>query len=152
MSHMYPAAHHRSSREMISAGGLLSEWFQDTPAAPVNFPRRNRIVAGLADATVVVEAGPGGGALITADIAASYDRDVFAFPGRAGDANSQGCLRLIRDHKAQLITGAADLVWLLGWEPVSVDTSSKPLQSRSEEHTSELQSLMRISYAVFFFK
>src|SRR3546814_11567838 len=91
MSHMYPAAHHRISREMIAAGGLLSEWFHDTPAARGNFPRRNRIVAGLADATVVVEAGPGGGALITADIAASYDRDVFAFPGRAADANTRGC-------------------------------------------------------------
>lgn len=119
---IYPPAHYRISREIIGRGALLSEFLHDAPAAPENFPRRNRIIAGLSDATVVIEAGEKGGALITAGIASSYDRDVFALPGRVNDANAAGCLRLIRDQKAQLITRASDLAWYLGW-----DSSGPPL-------------------------
>jgi DNA processing protein len=81
-----------------------------------NFPQRNRIVAGMADATIVVEAGIKGGALITAEIANSYNKDVFAYPGRIGDDYSEGCNFLIRHHKASLLTSAADLAYSLGWE------------------------------------
>lgn len=81
-----------------------------------NFPQRNRIVAGMADATIVVEAGIKGGALITADIANSYNRDVFAFPGRVGDTYSAGCNLIIRNHKAAILTDVADVALALGWE------------------------------------
>ena len=124
MNRIYPAAHVRVSREMEQQGGLLSEFLHDSPTIPGNFPKRNRIVAGLSDATIVVEAGEKGGALITADIASSYDREVFALPGRLGDENSAGCLRLIRDHKAQLITGASDVAWYLGWDQPSKKNAS----------------------------
>src|SRR5690606_7366389 len=81
------------------------------------FIKRNRIIAGLADATIVVESGLKGGALITADIAASYNRDVFAFPGRAGDELSTGCNQLIKNNKAALIETCSDIEYFLSWEP-----------------------------------
>jgi len=81
-----------------------------------NFPGRNRIVAGLSDATIVVESKKDGGSLITADIANSYNRDVFAFPGRIGDAASEGCNAIIKQNKAALIQSAADVIYICGWE------------------------------------
>jgi len=95
---------------------LLTEYPSGTIPDRENFPQRNRIVAGIADATVVVEASIKGGALITAEIANSYNRDVFAFPGRVGDDFSEGCNFLIRNNKAALLTCAADLAYILGWE------------------------------------
>ena len=82
-----------------------------------NFIRRNRIIAGLSDALIVVESGIRGGALITADLANSYHRDVFAFPGKSGDAMSAGCNRLIKSHKAAMIENCKDLEYILVWEP-----------------------------------
>lgn len=142
MNSMYPAAHYGISREMEQQGGLLSEFFHDAPAVPENFPKRNRIVAGLADATIVVEAGKKGGALITADIAASYDREVFAFPGRLRDKNSEGCIRLIRDHRAQLITGAEDVAWYLGWEKTGEE--KHPAQATSPKLSEAEQNIMQL--------
>jgi DNA processing protein len=114
---MYPSAHTNLAREMIaSGGGVLSDFPSGSKIDPGNFPRRNRIVAGLSDCTIVVESGEKGGALVTADIANSYNRDVFAYPGRTGDPFSKGCNDLIRRNKAALIESAADLIDFMGWE------------------------------------
>jgi DNA processing protein len=120
---MYPNQNRLVAEKMLNNGGLLSEYPSGTVPDRENFPQRNRIVAGLADATVVVEASTKGGALITAEIANSYNRDVFAFPGRVGDEFSEGCNFLIRNNKAALLTCAADLAYILGWEKIS---SQKP--------------------------
>ncbi len=117
LDRLYPAANRSTADKMLENGGLLSEYPSGTKPDRENFPQRNRIVAGMADATVVIEAGIKGGALITAEIANSYNRDVFAFPGRIDDTYSEGCNFLIRHNKAGLLTCAADLAYSLGWEP-----------------------------------
>ncbi|MBS1525996.1 MAG: DNA-protecting protein DprA [Bacteroidetes bacterium] len=116
LERMYPAGNRSLAEKMMENGGLLTEYPSGTTTVPENFPQRNRIVAGMADATVVIEAGIKGGALITAEIANSYNRDVFAFPGRINDTYSEGCNFLVRNNKAALLTCAADLAYSLGWE------------------------------------
>ncbi len=113
---IYPSAHRATALEMMSHGGLLTEFMSCSKADKVNFVSRNRIVAGMADATVVVESAARGGSLITAGIARGYGRDVFAFPGAVGAPSSEGCNNLIRDNGAALISSAADLVNAMGWE------------------------------------
>ena len=113
---IYPSLHADTARKMLGNGGLVSDFPSGTKIDPANFIRRNRIIAGLADATIVVESAQKGGALITADIASSYNRDVFAFPGRADDTYSRGCNRLIRLNGADLIEGINDLEFFMGWE------------------------------------
>lgn len=112
---IYPHANRQLAAEMVQQGGLLTEFMQGTRPEKQNFPKRNRIVAGMADAIVVVESGLKGGSLITADIANSYNRDVLAYPGRVTDASSMGCNDLIRSHKANLITCGQDLVEFMNW-------------------------------------
>lgn len=112
---IYPARHRDTAVSMTVQGGLLTEFFTATNADKVNFVRRNRIVAGMADATIVIESAAHGGGLITARIARDYNRDVFAFPGRAGDICSEGCNNLIRDNVAALIGSAADFVDAMSW-------------------------------------
>ncbi len=112
---IYPYENRQLAAEMISNGGLLTEFMRDVKPDKQNFPKRNRIVAGLADAVVVVESGDKGGSLITADIANSYNRDVLALPGRASDLKSAGCNHLIKNNKANLITSGNDLVEFLNW-------------------------------------
>ncbi|MEB0261502.1 MULTISPECIES: DNA-processing protein DprA [unclassified Mucilaginibacter] len=124
---MYPTQNSSLAEKMQQNGGLLTEYPSGTKPNRENFPSRNRIVAGMADATIVVEAGLKGGALITAEIANSYNRDVFAFPGRLGDEYSEGCNFLIRNNKAALLTCVADLAYSLGWEKNS-DITSPPEQ------------------------
>jgi DNA processing protein len=116
LDRIYPAANKSTADKMLLNGGLLSEYPSGTIPGRENFPERNRIVAGMADATIVIEASVKGGALITAEIANSYNRDVFAFPGRVGDVYSEGCNFLIRNNKAALLTCVADLAYSLGWE------------------------------------
>jgi len=116
LTQMYPAEHRKTAEEMIESGALVTEFFSDRTAEKENFPKRNRIIAGLSDATVLIEAAPGGGALITAGLANSYDRDVYAFPGRITDQYSKGCLELIRDNQAQLITSAEDFIKFMNWD------------------------------------
>jgi len=114
---IYPSVHTNLAREMITAGGgVLSDFPSGSKIDPGNFPRRNRIIAGLSDCTIVVESGEKGGALVTADIANSYNRDVFAYPGRTGDPFSKGCNDLIKRNKAALIESASDLIDFMGWE------------------------------------
>ena len=101
---------------MCNHGGLLTEFMTQTNADKPNFVRRNRIVAGLADATILVESAAKGGGLITCEIAQSYDRSVFAFPGSVGQPCSEGCNNLIRDNGAALITCADDFVRAMDWQ------------------------------------
>lgn len=123
MDKLYPSLHAETAKKMIGTGGLVSDFSSGTKIDPSNFIRRNRIIAGLADATIVVESAAKGGALITAEIASSYNRDVFAFPGRAGDAYSKGCNQLIRNNGATLIEGIDDLEFFMGWEKQSKEKS-----------------------------
>lgn len=116
LDRIYPQLHKPIAQKMLLNGGLLTEFISGTNADKENFPKRNRIIAGLADATIVVEATAKGGALITADIANSYDRDVYAFPGRTDDLCSEGCNFLIKSHRAGLINHAKDLLYYLGWD------------------------------------
>lgn len=116
LDYLYPTAHRDTATEMLKQGGLLTEFMTSTNADKINFVRRNRIIAGTADATIVVESAAHGGGLITADIANSYGREVFAFPGNIGMPYSEGCNNLIRDNKAALITSAEDFVKTMGWE------------------------------------
>ena len=113
---LYPPRHRDTANQMARQGGLLTEYFTHTRPVKANFVQRNRIVAGISDACIVVESAAKGGALITATIAQDYNRDVFAFPGRVGDPYSEGCNRLIRDCRAALITSAEDLVNAMHWE------------------------------------
>ena len=116
LDYLYPTAHRDTATEMLKQGGLLTEFMTSTNADKINFVRRNRIIAGTSDATIVVESAAHGGGLITADIANSYGREVFAFPGNIGMPYSEGCNNLIRDNKAALITSAEDFVKTMGWE------------------------------------
>lgn len=113
---IYPHSHRETASKMVKHGGLLTEFMTQTNADKPNFVRRNRIVAGISDATILVESAVKGGGLITTGIAQSYDRSVFAFPGAVGAMYSEGCNHLIRDNGAALITGAQDLVRAMGWE------------------------------------
>lgn len=115
LDRIYPALHRTTALKMLSQGGLISEYPSGTNPDPFNFVSRNRIIAGLADAVLVVESAEKGGSLITADIAESYHRDCFAFPGRLDDYYSKGCNRLIRDNKASLLLSAEDFVVNMGW-------------------------------------
>jgi DNA processing protein len=117
LDRLYPGEHANTAKEMLSQGAIVSELPSGSPFVPGNFPARNRVIAGLSDCTVVIESANKGGSLITADIANSYDREVMALPGRPNDAKSEGCNRLIKDNKAHLITGAADVLKLMEWEP-----------------------------------
>lgn len=115
LDRIYPALHRATAEKMLEYGGLVTEFPSQTKPDRENFPKRNRIIAGMADATIVVEASIKGGALITAEIANSYNRDVFTFPGRIGDEFSEGCNFLVRFNKAGLLTGYDDLATQLGW-------------------------------------
>ena len=101
---------------MLSQGGLLTEYMSQTEALPNNFRQRNRIVAGMSDATILVESAIKGGGLITCRIAQEYGREVFAFPGAVGMSFSEGCNKMIRNNTAALITSAEDLLESLGWQ------------------------------------
>ena len=113
---LYPNRHKETELRMIEQGGLLTEFLTQTNADKINFVRRNRIVAGMSDACILIESMAHGGGLITCQISQSYNRDVFAFPGRIGDATSEGCNNLIRDNGATLLTSAADFVKDMGWQ------------------------------------
>lgn len=115
LDELYPTAHRKTAEEMLAQGGLLTEYMFQTRVDKSNFVRRNRIVAGMADAVVLVESADKGGGLITARIGRDYNREVFAFPGAIGAKFSEGCNLLIRDHEAGLIRHAADFVEAMGW-------------------------------------
>ena len=116
LDYLYPAAHKDVAREMVNHGGLLTEFMTCTNADKGNFVRRNRIVAGMSDACILIESAAHGGGMITAGIAFDYGREVFALPGRVGDHFSEGCNNAIRENKAILLTSAEDFVKTMGWE------------------------------------
>ena len=116
LDRIYPYLNKGLAEKMIKQGGLLTDFLSGTKPDRENFPRRNRIIAGICDAIVVVEAARKGGALITADIANSYNRDVFAVPGRIGDPYSEGSNLLIRTNRAALIQSSEDIKYIMGWE------------------------------------
>lgn len=115
LDQIYPPRHRDTAVEMVRQGGLLTEYMSQTQALPNNFRQRNRIVAGMSDATILVESAYKGGGLITCRIAQEYGRDVFAFPGAVGAPYSEGCNRMIRNNTAALITSAQDFVEEMRW-------------------------------------
>ena len=124
LDRIYPSSHRNTAIHMLEQGGLLTDFPSGTDPDRPNFLCRNRIIAGLSDCTVVIESAEKGGSLVTADIAFSYGREVYCFPGRVNDHRSKGCNNLIRENKAGLITSAEDLLAALCW-----DTSTKPIQT-----------------------
>ena len=129
LDRIYPTAHRSTAKSMIENGGLLTEFMSGTNPFPQNFVQRNRIVAGMADATVVIESASKGGSLITASLATGYDRDCFAFPGRINDQYSQGCNELVSRNRAALITSAYDFVEAMNWEMATKKKSAEDLQT-----------------------
>lgn len=142
---LYPSLHRDTANAMLSQGGLLTEYPAGTVPDKGNFVRRNRIVAGLTAATLVVESAQEGGALITARLASGYNREVAAFPGRATDEYSEGCNRLIRENRASLVTSPADVLELLGWESAeqAAEKEKEPqlFPSRTPEQERVLEAL-----------
>ncbi len=144
LDNLYPGLHRETAKKMISNGGLVTDFPSETKIEPANFLRRNRIIAGLADATIVVESAKKGGALVTADIASSYNRDVFAFPGRSSDTYSKGCNQLIRNSGATLIEGIDDLEYFMGWENSTKEKSIQPsLFVELDQQEQEIVDLLR---------
>jgi DNA processing protein len=132
---IYPPDHLPLAKDMLKQdGGLLTEFRSNTKPDKHNFPTRNRVVAGMSDATVVIETGEKGGSMITAELANGYNKDVFALPGRLTDHKSAGCNSLIRNNKAMLLTNAEELIEVMGWE----ETTKRPAIKTQKELFIEL--------------
>ncbi|HWS60631.1 MAG TPA: DNA-processing protein DprA [Flavobacterium sp.] len=127
LNQVYPKNHKKYVSKVEQNGGFMTEFWSSSNPEKENFVRRNRIVAGISEATIVIESADRGGSLITANIANDYNRDVFAVPGRTTDKYSQGCNNLIKTQKANLLTSAADLVYILNWE---IESKVKPIQKQ----------------------
>jgi DNA processing protein len=139
LDRLYPHLHKQIAQRMLRNGGLLTEFPLNTKPDKDNFPKRNRIIAGISDVTIVVEATTKGGALITAEIANSYHRDVFAFPGRTIDVYSEGCNFLIKTNRAGLLNHPKDLLYYLGWDAYPVLPESVQLKMPVGLNEEELQ-------------
>ncbi|MCW5912291.1 MAG: DNA-processing protein DprA [Cyclobacteriaceae bacterium] len=137
MDIIYPAAHKETARKIINQGALITENRFGTKPDAHNFPARNRIIAGMCDALIVVEAAEKGGALITADIANGYNKDVFAVPGNIGQTYSEGCNKLIKTNRANLFTSVKDLEYIMNWsaetDPVTQPTLNLTLFDADEQ-------------------
>jgi len=127
LNQIYPKVHKKYVSKMENNGGFITEFWSSSNPEKENFIKRNRIVAGISEATIVIESADKGGSLITANIANDYNRDVFAVPGRTSDKFSQGCNNLIKTQKANLLTSAADLIYILNWD---LEKKSKPIQKQ----------------------
>ncbi len=125
LDRIYPAQNRKLAIDMLNNGGLLTEFKSLTAPDRENFPKRNRIVAGMCDAIVVIESAKKGGALITAGLANSYNRDVFAIPGRINDEYSMGCNMLIKSNRAALAESAKDIAYIMGWDDVKVNVKAQ---------------------------
>ena len=128
LNQIYPRTHRSYVKQLEANGGFFTDFWSNSEPERENFLKRNRIIAGLSEATVVIESAEKGGSLVTADIANSYNREVFAVPGRPTDLMSLGCNNLIKQQKAHLLTTAADLVYMLNWQTDEI--ISKPLQKQ----------------------
>ncbi|MGB1205649.1 MAG: DNA-processing protein DprA [Chitinophagales bacterium] len=136
LDRIYPPAHFNTAQRMMADGGTLTEFVSQSRPDRENFPQRNRIVAGMSDATIIVETAQKGGSMITAQLAHAYNRDVFAFPGQVGDKYSKGCNYLIKRHIAGLIEGVEDLATALNWneeEAKDISTQKELFVELSEE-------------------
>ena len=130
---IYPPSHHALAMQMTHQGGLLTEFISGTRPEKQNFPRRNRIVAGLSDAVLVVETEVKGGSMITAELASGYDREVFAIPGRIQDQKSHGCNFLIRENRARLTMHPSDLLDHMNWDLVPPRQVSPPVAELDDD-------------------
>ncbi|MGB5668084.1 MAG: DNA-processing protein DprA [Maribacter sp.] len=128
LNQTYPKVHSKYCLDVEKNGGFMTEFWSTSNPDRENFLKRNRIIAGISEATIVIESAEKGGSLVTAYIANSYNRDVFAVPGRAQDKYSMGCNNLIKQQKAHMLTSAADLIYLLGWEVAQKE--SKTIQKQ----------------------
>ena len=126
LDRIYPIQNKTLAKQLITKGGLLTEFMSDTIPDKQNFPKRNRIVAGICDAVLVIESGIKGGSLITAELANSYNKDVFAIPGRLTDTKSDGCNHLIKTNRASLLTSAIDLLEIMNWTDSKKISKKKP--------------------------
>jgi DNA processing protein len=128
LDRIYPAQNKTLAKQMVEQGGLLTEFMSNTIPDKQNFPKRNRIVAGISDAIIVIETGKSGGSLITAELGNGYNKDVFAIPGRVTDSKSEGCNYLIKNNKASLINTADDLIEMMNWKPIAKQERTKQRQ------------------------
>lgn len=145
LDRIYPHVHRKTAVDMLEKGGLLTEFLSGTNPDRHNFISRNRIVAGMCDATIVIESAEKGGSLITAELAEGYHRDCFAFPGRMSDEYSKGCNRLIRDNKASLLLSAEDFVQAMGWNiPMTLSEKVSVQRSLFIELSEEEQKIVAI--------
>lgn len=129
LEQMYPKTHKKYCAEITKNGGFITEFWHKEQPLRENFLKRNRIVAGLSKATIIIESAEKGGSLVTADIANSYNRDVFAVPGRTNDAYSKGCNAIIKNNQAHLLTSSNDIVKMLNWD---LQASKKPTVIQKE--------------------
>ncbi len=127
LNQIYPKTHKKYVAKVEQNGGFMTEFWSSSNPDKENFVRRNRIVAGMSEATIVIESADRGGSLITANMANDYNRDVFAVPGRVTDKYSQGCNNLIKTQKANVLTSAADLIYILNWD---LEKETKPVQKQ----------------------
>lgn len=141
---IYPSVHKKYAKEIIEKeGALITEFLSETNPDRQNFVKRNRIVAGIADATIVIESGKKGGSLITADLANSYNRDVFAVPGRTNDEHSSGCNFLIKTNRAALLESAADIEYIMGWESNEKKKIQREIKFDFSEEELKIVNLLR---------
>ena len=124
----HPKIHKKYVSQIEENGGFVTEFWSSDSLSRTNFLKRNRIIAGISEATIVIESAEKGGSLVTADIANSYSREVFAVPGRTKDLRSEGCNNLIKRQQAMLLTSAADIIYMLGWNLEDYET--KPQQKQ----------------------
>ncbi|HEX2682472.1 MAG TPA: DNA-processing protein DprA [Ferruginibacter sp.] len=143
LDRIYPQQNKTLAKQMTEQGGLLTEFRSNTNPDKQNFPKRNRIVAGMCDAIIVVESSKKGGSLITAELGNSYNKDVFAIPGRVNDNKSEGCNYLIKTNKAALINSADDLLEMMNWKP-----SQKPAVKKQRELFIELEPEEKIMFDI----
>lgn len=144
LDRIYPDSHRQIAMDIIEQGALITEFHSGVKPDRENFPARNRIIAGLSDAVIVVEAREQGGALITAEMANSYNRDVFAFPGRIHDLQSKGCNNLIKNNIAQVLCNGRELIEALSWDEVTpANIQRKMFINLTEEENSIVQFLIR---------
>jgi len=133
LNQMYPKTHKKYMESVEANGGFLTEFWSNDAFDRKNFLKRNRVIAGMSEATIVIESANKGGSLVTADIANSYNREVFAVPGRVTDSQSEGCNNLIKTQQAHVLTSAADLLYILGWE-----LEEKPIKPKQTQLFVEL--------------
>jgi DNA processing protein len=141
MDRIYPRDHYSTALDMLKDGALITEFWTGTPPEKMNFVKRNRIIAGISQATLVAESSERGGSLITADLASTYNREVFAVPGRCSDTFSAGCNHLIKTHRASVLTEAKDLAFMLNWKPVR--------KSNDDEKRAETDGLSEMEMRIF---